>query len=50
MKNLLIILSLMLSVSSFSQVVINEVMHFPGPNTSTNQGLKRKEYIEIYNN
>ena len=25
-------------------------MHFPGPNTSTNQGLKRKEYIEIYNN
>ena len=31
------------------QIVINEVMHAPGPNVNTNQGLKRKEYVEIYN-
>lgn len=30
-------------------VLINEVMHKPGPNTTTNQGLRRKEYVEIYN-
>ncbi len=24
-------------------------MHKPGPNTTTNQGLRRKEYVEIYN-
>ena len=38
-----------LSVVSIAQVVINEVMHKPGPNNNTNQGIRRKEYVEIYN-
>jgi gliding motility-associated-like protein len=50
MNKLLVCLLFFSIFTSYSQVVINEVMHFPGPNTSTNQGLKRKEYIEIYNN
>ncbi len=32
-----------------AQVVINEVMHKPGTSTSVNQGLRKKEYVEIYN-
>ena len=51
MKNLLIILSLMLSVSSFSQVVINEVMNYPTnpQGLITFNGSAGKEYIELYN-
>ncbi|MBX7227294.1 MAG: lamin tail domain-containing protein [Chitinophagales bacterium] len=37
-----------------AQVVINEVMHKPGPsvappNPTINQGVRRKEYVEIFN-
>jgi gliding motility-associated-like protein len=32
-----------------SQVVINEVMHKPATSASVNQGLSKKEYVEIYN-
>jgi gliding motility-associated-like protein len=50
MKRLYIVTVLMtLSVVSIAQVVINEVMHKPGPNNNTNQGIRRKEYVEIYN-
>ena len=38
-----------IAMTGHSQVVINEVMHKPGPNNSTNQGFRRKEYVEIYN-
>ncbi len=38
-----------IAMTGHSQVVINEVMHKPGPTTSTNQGFSRKEYVEIYN-
>ena len=51
MKNLLFILSLLLSVSSFSQVVINEVMNYPTnpQGLITYNGSTGKEYIELYN-
>ena len=51
MKNLLIILSLLLSVSSFSQVVINEVMNYPTnpQGLITYNGNTGREYIELYN-
>jgi gliding motility-associated-like protein len=50
MKRLYIATLLMtLSIASLAQVVINEVMHKPGPNNNTNQGIRRKEYVEIYN-
>lgn len=32
-----------------AQVVINEVMHKPATSASVNQGLSKKEYVEIYN-
>jgi hypothetical protein len=32
-----------------SQVVLNEVLHKPGTSASVNQGMRRKEYAEIYN-
>lgn len=48
MKRIILFFVLLHSVS-YGQVVINEVMHKPGPNTSTNQGFRRKEYVEIYN-
>ncbi len=46
---LLVLCALAAIDTSCAQVVINEVMHAPGPNLNTNQGLKRKEYVEIYN-
>ena len=50
MKQLkLIFILLLLSHFVSAQVVINEVMHKPGTSTSVNQGLRKKEYVEIYN-
>ena len=50
----LLVLVLMTEKLSFSQVLINEVMHKPGPavappNPTINQGVRRKEYVEIFN-
>jgi hypothetical protein len=43
------ILMLIVINSSFGQVVINEVMHKPQTSNSVIQGLRQKEYVEIYN-
>jgi gliding motility-associated-like protein len=48
-KKILVSFILFFAFSMNAQVVINEVMHKPGTSTSTNQGLRKKEYIEIYN-
>jgi gliding motility-associated-like protein len=50
----LLVLVLITEKRSFSQVLINEVMHKPGPavappNPTINQGVRRKEYVEIFN-
>ena len=50
----LLVLVLITEKKSFSQVLINEVMHKPGPavappNPTINQGVRRKEYVEIFN-
>jgi len=50
MKNLrLIFVFILLNYFVNAQVVINEVMHKPATSSSVNQGLRKKEYIEIYN-
>jgi gliding motility-associated-like protein len=50
MKRIALILILItLNFSLIAQIVINEVMHKPGTSSSVNQGLRKKEYVEIYN-
>jgi gliding motility-associated-like protein len=36
--------------SAYGQVVINEVMNKPATANNVNQGMVKKEYVEIYNN
>ncbi|MFY7883254.1 MAG: gliding motility-associated C-terminal domain-containing protein [Dolichospermum sp.] len=50
-KNTYIILLFLIkiTITGNAQVLINEVLHKPGTSTSVNQGMRRKEYVEIYN-
>ena len=46
---ILLLFLIKISISGNAQILLNEVMHKPGTTTSVNQGMRRKEYAEIYN-